>query len=95
MFWQSPGIPDSRSRKAELLKFLEEKGISLEGKPTVKVLWQLVKKELEKNPRRTVDDMVAAKNIKLLRLPPYHCEVTMSYIAKCFDDILGLSVFPL
>ncbi len=75
IFFQLDGVPNSRSKKADLVKWLAEKGQDTSGK--VVELRQRVKKVLESNPHFRMDQILRERNATILRLPPYHCEVNI------------------
>ena len=68
-------IPTSKSKKADYMDFLEERGVEFDPDWTVGMLWDLVKNELEGDAPCMVDEIAAQAGVKILRLPPYHPEL--------------------
>lgn len=72
---KSESIPTLNWKKADLEKWLEEKGEVFE-KPILKVrLMAMVKRLKPMNNRYVIDEYVKENNKVILRLPPYHCEL--------------------
>ena len=45
-----------------------------------KDVWEHCKNELKEGPSFAIDEIVAEKGVKLLRLPPYYCEITWKLV---------------
>ena len=71
------GTPNSKSKKAELIAWLDEKNIYYKPGATRPQLWELVKRELDLNPEYSIDKIInkIRPDIIFLRIPPYHCEL--------------------
>ena len=59
------------------MDFLEERGVDFDPDWTVPMLWDLVKLELEGDSPCFVDDVASKAGVKIMRLPPYHPEVSL------------------
>lgn len=68
-------VPTTAWRKADICKWLTEKNINFEADMVKKELLSLVNSHKEKFNKKVVDDMAEKRNITVLRLPPYHCEL--------------------
>ena len=79
-FFQGDDIPTSKSRKADYISFLEDRGVEFDPDWTVPMLWDLVKAELEGDGPCVVDDIAAKSGIRIVRLPPYHPEVSLFFL---------------
>ena len=79
-FFQGSNIPTSKSKKADYVDFLEERGVEFDPDWTVSMLWDLVKIELEGDAPCLVDDVAAKAGIRIIRLPPYHPEASLNAI---------------
>lgn len=67
--------PTSEWRKADIEKWLEEKGREF-VRPINKLLLMDMVREMKPNyPNYVVDEFVKSKNMTVLRTPPYHCEL--------------------
>lgn len=67
-------MPNSRSKKADLLQFCQDQGLPdelLDG-ATRQVLWDHCKNILDEDPQLEIEELAREKGIILLRLPPYH-----------------------
>ena len=72
---QSEKIPNTNSRKGEILKWMEDKSIPiLPGRVTIKQLLTIVK---DSKPEKSFicDELAKDAGHTVLRLPPYHCEL--------------------
>lgn len=67
--------PTTKWKKAQLIEWLLGRGIECDESLIRTELWELVKQEKPKYEKQAVDEMAAAQNIAVLRLPPYHCEL--------------------
>lgn len=69
-------LPTSAWKKAEIAEWLKSKGEVVEDYCLKAELWQMTQ-ELKKHveSKYVVDEMVEATGRKVLRLPPYHCEL--------------------
>lgn len=66
-------IPNMSWRKADIQEWLQQKQIEFEENEIKAQLLQ--KNNKNRYTAKVVDEMAANKNIILLRLPPYHCEL--------------------
>lgn len=68
-------VPNSSWRKSNIIQWLTIKGIAYEEDMIKKELLEIV--DLNKSPciKYVIDEMALKKNITVLRLPPYHCEL--------------------
>lgn len=72
---QTDLCPTSSWKKADIEKWLEEKG-EVFGKPMIKLrLMEIVKRIKPKYNKYVIDEYVKEHNKIILRLPPYHCEL--------------------
>ena len=67
--------PTSSNTKKELQEWLQSKGIAFEGDSLKRDLLGLVSLHKAKYVSYRVDAMAETKNCRVLRLPPYHCEL--------------------
>ena len=67
--------PTSKWRKQQLVDWPTEKNITLPDKALRAELWTLVKSEREKFPDKVMETVAKEYGHKILRLPPYHCEL--------------------
>ncbi|KAI5637523.1 DDE superfamily endonuclease domain-containing protein [Phthorimaea operculella] len=66
-------IPNMSWRKADIQGWLTEKNIQFEEKEIKAQL--LAKFDKETYQKKYIDELAASKQILVLRLPPYHCEL--------------------
>lgn len=67
--------PTSKWRKAQIIDWLKEKNVTFPENLTKEKLMTIVAKEKPAHNKYAVDELAAAHNVKILRLPPYHCEL--------------------
>lgn len=67
--------PINKWRKGQIIDWLKEKNIAYEPKMTKDRLLDIARKEKAAHEKFAVDEMAAAQNVQILRLPPYHCEL--------------------
>ena len=68
---KNPGKNQKRWKKAELLEWLEPKGVLEEGKKyTVKQLWELIDPLIEGTDKYTAERIMQEHGVICLRLPP-------------------------
>ena len=87
---QIPGTkaPVSGTRKPEMQKWLQERGVSFHDKLTKPKLYELVQKEKETLSKTyEVDTMLTENGHHVVRLPPYHCE--LNPIELIWGDMKG------
>lgn len=68
-------IPTSASKKAEICQWLLSKNIEFDETMLKMQLLDLVRVNKQKYIKYATDEMAREKNITVLRLPPYHCEL--------------------
>ena len=69
-------LPNTKWRKQELLDWLIMKEIVVQEKDLLKKeLLQLCKQHSPKYKKYSVDEIATEHGVKVLRLPPYHCEL--------------------
>ncbi|XP_060854825.1 uncharacterized protein LOC132932459 [Rhopalosiphum padi] len=68
-------IPNTNSRKADIIKWLEEKGQVIDRPMVIPELLDIVKQIKPQFDKYVIDDLVETHNRRILRLPPYHCEL--------------------
>ena len=67
--------PSSKWRKKQFVHWLTEKNIIFPDKALRAELWTLVKSEREKFSDKVMETVAKEYGHKILRLPPYHCEL--------------------
>lgn len=68
-------IPNSTSKKADIIKWLQEKGQVIDIPMVIPELLDMVNQIKSQYDKYLIDDLVETYNHKILRLPPYHCEL--------------------
>jgi hypothetical protein len=69
------GVPGCDTIKKELQIWLKKNNVPF-GKKTLKPeLWKLAKGLQKANPKYEIDKLITGWGHKVLRLPPYHCEL--------------------
>lgn len=70
-------VPTSSSKKCEMIKWLNEHKIAVEeNKPTKSILYKkYILPNKSKYLQFAVDELMNEQGYKILRLPPYHCEL--------------------
>ncbi|XP_047022563.1 uncharacterized protein LOC124634839 [Helicoverpa zea] len=68
-------LPTTATRKADIQEWLKNKNIPFEEKDLRATLLEKVKHVKHLYQKFVVDDMAKEKNVLVLRLPPYHCEL--------------------
>ncbi|XP_047020337.1 uncharacterized protein LOC124630462 [Helicoverpa zea] len=68
-------LPTTATRKAAIQEWLKNKNIPFEEKDLRATLLEKVKHVKHLYQKFVVDDMAKEKNVLVLRLPPYHCEL--------------------
>ncbi|XP_050059855.1 uncharacterized protein LOC126551127 [Aphis gossypii] len=67
--------PTSSSRKADIIKWLEDKGEVVDNTMVIPELLDIVKRIKPLHNKYVIDELAKATNKTILRLPPYHCEL--------------------
>ena len=67
--------PTESWRKADIEKWLYEKGVAYEKPMIIPRLLEIVKQIKPKYDKYVIDEFVKNYDIEILRLPPYHCEL--------------------
>jgi len=67
--------PTSNTRKADIIKWLEDKGEVIKHSMVITELLHIVKRLKPIHNKYVIDELVKTKNHTVLRLPPYHCEL--------------------
>lgn len=65
-------IPNTSTKKADIIKFMENKGMDIPAKATKKTLLQMVKEQNFKK-EYVIDNFFELHGHTILRLPPYYC----------------------
>jgi len=68
-------IPVSSWKKANIMKWLQEKNVHVDNSYVKAELLDLVQKHKSAFDKYVVDEIAKASNKIVLRLPPYHCEL--------------------
>lgn len=68
-------IPVSSWKKANIMKWLQEKNVHVDDSYVKAELLDLVQKHKSAFNKYVVDEIAKAANKMVLRLPPYHCEL--------------------
>lgn len=66
--------PVKRWNKGQIIQWLHERNIPCDMSMIKTELWALVESQ-PKISKMAVDELAAAHNVTILRLPPYHCEL--------------------
>jgi transposase len=86
------GVPNSKSLKADLQYWLTKNDIKFDKKTLKPVLWKMCQANLNANPKHEIDDIIAECGHKVLRLPPYHCELNpIGQTLPCLNNIYLVS----
>ena len=80
--FQGDHFPKSRANRAELISFLEEKGIQFDPKALTCEEMRWIVESMKTDELPEADRIAARKNITLLRIPPYHPEVCIQGFFK-------------
>lgn len=67
--------PTSSTRKADIIKWLEDKGEVVDNTMVIPELLDIVKRIKPLHNKYVIDELAKASNKTILRLPPYHCEL--------------------
>jgi transposase len=67
--------PSSHTLKADIIKWLENKGEVINHSMVIPQLLLRVKRLKPLHKKYVIDELVKANNHTILRLPPYHCEL--------------------
>ncbi|XP_015365184.1 PREDICTED: uncharacterized protein LOC107162689 [Diuraphis noxia] len=67
--------PTSSTRKADIIKWLEDKGEVVDYTMVIPELLEIVKRIKPLHNKYVIDELAKASNKTILRLPPYHCEL--------------------
>lgn len=67
--------PTSTTRKADIIKWLENKGEIIDKPMVIPQLLEMVKRLKPLYEKYVIDELVKASNRIVLRIPPYHCEL--------------------
>lgn len=68
-------IPSTTTKKADIIKWLQEKGEIINRPMVIAQLLDIVKRIKPQYDKYLIDDLAETHNRKILRLPPYHCEL--------------------
>lgn len=74
-------IPNTSTRKADIIKWLEEKGEVIDQPMVIAELLDIFKRIKPQHERYVIDELAETHNRKILRLPPYHCELNSIELA--------------
>lgn len=66
--------PNQSSRKSEMVKWLNENGVTADVKMLKTELIALVRRHKPPTPTYVLDEMAKKRGHEVLRLPPYHCQ---------------------
>lgn len=72
---RSERIPNTSTRKQEILDWLRSKNIPAEATMVRAELLELVKMNKPQHIRYVIDELAEASGRVVLRTPPYHCEL--------------------
>ena len=72
----SDSYPKSNWRKQQLIDWLKEKNVTIPDKALRAELWTMAKVEREKYSSKVVDEIAMRAGHTVIRLPPYHCELS-------------------
>lgn len=68
-------LPTSSTRKADIIKWLEDKGEVVDNTMVIPELLDIFKRIKPLHNKYVIDELAKATNKTILRLPPYHCEL--------------------
>lgn len=68
-------IPNKSTRKADIIEWLENKGVVIDRPMVITQLLDMVNQIKPKYDKYAIDKLVKTHNRTILRLPPYHCEL--------------------
>jgi len=68
-------IPNKSTHKADIIKWLEDKGEVIDRPMVITELLDIVNRIKPKYDKYAIDELVKTHNRTILRLPPYHCEL--------------------
>lgn len=68
-------IPNTSTRKADILQWLQEKGEAIDRPMVIAELLDIVRRIKPQYEKYLIDELAQTHNKKVLRLPPYHCEL--------------------
>ncbi|XP_026822882.1 uncharacterized protein LOC113560942 [Rhopalosiphum maidis] len=68
-------IPNTSTRKADIIKWLEDKGKVIDRPMVITELLDMVKQIKPRYDKYVIDELAQTHNRTILRLPPYHCEL--------------------
>jgi len=68
-------IPSTTTKKADIIKWLQEKGEVIDRPMVIPQLLDIVKRLRPQYDKYLIDDLAETHNRTILRLPPYHCEL--------------------
>ncbi|XP_064644702.1 uncharacterized protein LOC135498375 [Lineus longissimus] len=68
-------LPTSSTAKANMQTWLTDHNISWEQNMTKPVLYNIIKQHKDKFKKFKIDTMADESGFKVLRLPPYHCDL--------------------
>lgn len=77
-------IPNTSTRKADIIEWLQEKGQVIDRPMVIAELLDMVKQLKPLYDNYLIADLVETHNRKILRLPPYHCELNPIELAWAF-----------
>lgn len=67
--------PSSNTRKADIIKWLTDKGAVTDRSMVIPELLLMVKRLKPQHEWYVIDELAKSYNHTILRLPPYHCEL--------------------
>ncbi|XP_025191724.1 uncharacterized protein LOC112591976 [Melanaphis sacchari] len=67
--------PSSDTPKADIIKWLTDKGVVIDKPIVIPELLQIVKRIKPQHEKYVIDELAKSHNHTILRLPPYHCEL--------------------
>ena len=68
-------IPNKSTLKADIIKWLEDKGEVIDRPMVIAELLDMVNRIKPKYDKYAIDELVKTHNRTILRLPPYHCKL--------------------
>jgi len=68
-------VPTASTKKADIIQWLENKGEVVDSTMIIQELLDIVKKIKPPHNKFVIDEIANAHNKKIVRLPPYHCEL--------------------
>jgi hypothetical protein len=86
--------PTSAWKKADMQKWLMERGIFFEQKCTKAELYGIIKVHKPVHKIYKIDQILAESNIPVLRLPPYHPKIEVEYMKREYivDEVEDLII---